>query len=312
MMTTNFSIFAGRLGGLFGLALLGWTLGRLGRLKADAAQALAHLVVDVTLPALIFVGISTFSMAGLPWPALLGAGFGLSCLGLALAWPFSRSKNVEFKGTFMFLVAVANSSFLPLPLASAIWGQEGTQYCLIYILGNNIFLLTIGIMLLQHDRVGHEKSSLTELFRHPQILAAVGALLWKGSGLETPDWASWTLNSLGQTTIPLAMVAIGALLGTSDGNSIGNKWVLGTVVGLRLLAAPALVLLGLKMIGIKGVLAGLVLLQAAMPSLASTAAYASRFGGDPVLGGKGSFWTSLGSLATLPLFLALGRLWGLY
>jgi predicted permease len=75
---------------------------------------------------------------------------------------------------------------------------------------------------------------------------------------------------------------------------------------------PAIVLVALKVLGIHGVLAGILVLQAAMPSLASAAAYASRFGGNPEMAGEGSFWTSLASIVTIPAFLLAGGLWGLF
>lgn len=312
MLMQNINILVGRILGLFAIAALGWALVRQRKLDEAATKGLAWIVVDVTLPCLIFVGIISFSTTALPWLVLMGAGFAMSCLGLGLAWTWTKLKKPLNKGTFLFAVAVANSSFLPLPLASALWGQAGVQHCLFYILGNNIFLLSIGLWLFSHDSSQTEKPLFINVISHPQGWAAILGLLWRLSGLKLPSWVFLSLSELGNATIPMAMLAVGGLMALNGDKPLENKGFIGPVLGLKLLLMPALVLLGLKMAGIHGVLAGLLLLQASMPSLASAAAYASRFGGAPELAGQASFWTSLGSIVTIPAFLLLGSAWGLF
>lgn len=299
-------ILGGRLAGLFGLACLGWFLVRRQFLDDSAMRSLAWIVVDVTLPALIFAGLTSLSLDGALAGKLFLGGLALSGLGLLLAWPISKLKNVDKKGTFLFSVAIANSSFLPLPLAGALWGEAGTQACLIYILGNNVFLLSLGVALFRLDRGASKNVDFTMLYRHPQAVAAMLGALFLGLGWVLPAWLGQSVHQLGQATIPMAMIATGGLLAASGRKMTENKAVLGLSLGLKLILLPALVLLGLKMLGIEGLLAGILLLQASMPSLASAAAYASRFEGDPVLAGNSSFWSSLAALGTIPLWMALG------
>lgn len=306
------SILIGRLAGLFLLAWLGWILAKRSILKHSVAKGLAWIVIDVTLPVLIFIGITSLSVDNLPWEGLLLGGFLLSGLGLLLGALALRLKSIENKGTFLFSVAIANSSFLPLPLAMALWGESGMSACLIYILGNNIFLFSVGISLFRLDGHALKNIDFSMLYRHPQAIAAGLGMLWRWGGQPLPHWLSVTLDGLGQSTIPLAMLATGGLLAASGHKIIENKGVLGLSLLLKLLVLPVLTLLILKNLRISGILAGILLLQACMPSLASAAVYASRFKGDPVLAGNSSFWSSLASLATIPAWMALGSAWGLF
>lgn len=308
----NLSLLLERLAGLFGVALLGWILTKRRFLNAEQIGGLAKVVVDVCTPALFFVAIVDFSATSLPFAALFIGGVAVSVLGLALAYPLSKLKNIENKGTFLFLVAVGNSTFLPLPLSQALWGEAGSLACLIFILGSNVFLFSWGIWLFHLDGEKSKKLEISMVFRHPQGWGALLGLVWRLSGWGLPAWIHFSLQGLGQSTIPMAMLATGGLIAAASGNPFENKAFLGTVAILRNLALPLVTLILLKTLGITGVLAGILLLQSAMPSLASSAAYASRFQGDPFLAGWGSFWTSLISLATIPLFLALGAAWGLY
>lgn len=312
MLMDNISLLVGRIAGLFAVAGLGWTLVRYRSLDAAATKGLAWIVVDVTLPCLIFIGIISFSVTSLPWLGLMGAGFAMSCLGLGLAWAWTKAKKTLNRGTFLFSVAVANSSFLPLPLASALWGESGVQHCLFYILGNNIFLLSIGLWLFSLDSDKTEKPLFSKVISHPQGWAAILALLWRLSGLKLPSWAFLSLSELGNATIPMAMLAVGGLMALNADKTLKNNGFIISGAVLKLLLMPALTLVGLKVLGIHGVLAGVLLLQASMPSLASAAAYASRFGGAPEWAGQASFWTSLASIVTIPAFLLLGASLGLF
>jgi malate permease and related proteins len=312
MFEQSFSILVGRLAGLFMLAWLGWILIKRSILEQSVAKGLAWIVVDVTLPVLIFIGMISLSVDSLPWQGLLLGGFLLSSLGLLLGALALRWKSIKNKGTFLFSVAIANSSFLPLPLAMALWGELGTAACLIHVLGNNVFLFSVGISLFRLDGHGLKNIDFSMLYQHPQAIAAALGLLWRWGGLPLPSWLYVTLDGLGQSTIPLAMLATGGLLAASGRKMIENKGVLGLSLALKLLVLPALTLLVLKSLEITGILAGILLLQACMPSLASAAAYASRFKGDPVLAGNSSFWSSLAALGTIPAWMALGSAFGLY
>lgn len=312
MFEQNFMLLLGRITGLMGLAAIGWLLVRRSILDHTVMKGLAWIVVDITLPALIFIGMISLSEHHLPVFALLAGGFLVSLAGLLVASWTLKLKKLKNKGTFLFTVAVANSSFLPLPLAYALWGDVGASACLIYILGNNFFVFSLGISLFRLDYGATKNIDFTMLYRHPQALAALLGLLWMAGGLSLPTWAFQTIEGLGQSTIPMAMLATGGLLAVSTRKVIGNRLFLWLGLGLKLVALPALTVLILKMTDIKGVLAGILLLQAAMPSLASAAAYASRFRGDPVLAGRSSFWSSLVALVTIPLWMALGAALGLY
>jgi predicted permease len=234
---------------------------------------------------------------------LIAGGFGLSVLGWLLgrlALGLSRNK-LENKGTFLFLCAVGNSSFLPLPLAEALWGQNGIQGCLFYILGNNLFLFSAGIGLLAGSQK-REKWLILKGILHPQALATGLALLSVAAGLAWPAWSLDAVTLLGKSTIPLAMLVAGGLLAGVDFKSIENIDLLGLSLGVKLLALPLVVGLALKTLQIKGIFADILFLEACMPCLASSGVYALRFGGDVKLASEGSFWSHLLALLTIPLF----------
>lgn len=292
---------------LFALMALGFALRRKGLLKAEALDGLAWIVIDVCMPALFFSGLMRGGLNSIEnkWFLVLG-GIGVSAVGLLVGAAAQRlsGKSIENKGTFLFLCAVGNSSFLPLPLAETLWGLPGLQSCLFYIIGNNLFLFSVGISLLA-GRGNAGKAFIFKGLLHPQAMATGLALASLASGLDWPSWTLQTAQGLGQATIPLAMLVTGGLLAGASLKSLENKGFLALSLGVKLLALPILVGLGLKTLGIQGVLAGVLFLEASMPSLASSGVYALRFGGDVKLASEGSFWSHLIALATIPALFML-------
>jgi predicted permease len=287
---------------LFLLMAVGFVLRRRQLITAETLAGLAWIVIDVCMPALFFSGLIRTASNSLENKGfMLLGGFGVSVLGLLvgqIALALSR-KSLDNKGTFLFLCAVGNSSFLPLPLAETLWGPAGLQTCLFYIIGNNLFLFSVGISLLA-GKGKAEKALYLKGLLHPQALATALALgsLWMGF-----SWPSWALNAatgLGAATIPLAMLVTGGLLAGASLKTIENKGFIALSQLVKLLALPVLVAVGLKSLGIEGVWAGVLFLEACMPSLASSGVYALRFGGDVKLASEGSFWSHLLSLATVP------------
>jgi malate permease and related proteins len=117
-----------------------------------------------------------------------------------------------------------------------------------------------------------------------------------------PLWCLDPLALLGKSTIPLAMLVTGALLASISFKSIENIKLLALSQTVKLLALPLVVGLILKSLGIKGIFAEILFLEATMPCLASSAVYALRFGGDVKLAVEGSFWSHALALGTVPLF----------
>ncbi len=236
-------------------------------------------------------------------------GLVVSSLGWALAAPVASRlglKNKD-KGAFLFLVAICNSSFLPLPLAKALWGEQGTYCVLGFLLGNNLFLMTVGIAMLRSQ--GSPKSTdFLRAFLHPQALGfGLGILLW-ALKIPIPAWLFDPVSALGEATLPLAMLATGGILALSGMPGKGEARLLAWAAGLKLLALPFLVLCAEKAFKINAfapIGAGVLMLEAAMPSLASAGVYAHRFGGNASLAASGSLITTLICPLTLPVWMAL-------
>jgi predicted permease len=307
------NILIAKLAGLAALIGLGYIFGRRNILNGEPLSRLAWLVIDVTMPALFFSGVSRngFIVENKGLIVAILGGLGVSALAMLLSWPLMRvlPLNYKEKGTFWFNCCIGNSSFLPLPLCYALWGNDGTLACLGYIMGNNLFLFTAGIGMLR-GLSKRKKNDILRVFLHPQALAFVLGLSCFYLKILIPQWFFESVQGLGQATIPLSMLVTGAILAGEGVRWKGKGAVYASLAGFKLLLLPAAVFICLKPLKngpFGGVGASVVLLEAAMPCLASAGAYASRFGGDSGLAAACSLITTLASPLTIPLWMTL---WG--
>jgi predicted permease len=310
---------------MFLVMLAGWAAARRRVLVAETTGVLSRLVVDLAFPALVFT-----QMLATVEPARLRSDLWILVYGLALV-PFSLLAALAVgrlrgatsdRRTFRFLIAVPNWVYLPLPIAEAMYGGDGTRFVLLCNIGAQLGLWTLGIVILTGTRL--TRASLTGLALNPGLLAAVAgiavACVWPMGrllvlGAPPPD-AGFGIRLLGagvdaakmtgSVTIPLALLIIGAQLAGLSANIVRpSLGVAGVLVG-RLIVAP---ILAMVLVHLGMALSGVILpewarltayLIAAMPAGVSSVMFIERFGGDRDLGALGILYTTLASFMTVP------------
>jgi hypothetical protein len=98
---------------------------------------------------------------------------------------------------------------------------------------------------------------------------------------------------------------IGFILADSDIKQLTMDWKVYAFSVLRLLIMPICVYLVLKNLGYEGLLLGVPVVISAMPAAANSAVIAAQFGSDYQLASRVIFISTLASIATIPIFVAL-------
>jgi predicted permease len=252
---------------------------------------------------------------------LVAGGIGHVLAGLFRVHPASRN-------TFVFVVGVPNWVFLPLPIAESLYGAEGVRVVLLFNVGAQIMLWTAAVRLL----AGHPPGGTTwrGVFMNPGILATVAGagvvLLWPEAATLGSMQAGFGprlfaevldggLKMLGSLTIPLSLLVTGAQLGElARADRSGVRAVTGVIAG-RLIVAPAVTLVLIRMVawGLNLPLTPAEFITLAvivtMPVAISCTMFVERFGGDPGLSATAIFYTTLLSLATVPLAVLICGVW---
>lgn len=318
-----------RTSGMFLVMLVGWFARRRESLSAESTAALSRLVVDIALPALIVHQmITTLDAATLRegWfvPLLAAATVVLAQLvGLATAPLFSRPGRE--RATYVFVVALSNWALLPLPIAEALYGDKGKLVVLLYNVGGLVMMWTLGLRTLRAGRNDRRDSSLRFLVTNPGLIATVGGIVL---ALALPQWRATpvphgvlgymgrlvmpALGMIGDLTVPLSLMLIGAQLANLPaGAHTGTRALAGAIVS-RLILAPLTLMLLMAAIVKAGFVPSetvrtTVTLISGMPVAVNCGVLAQRYDGDVSLASRAIFFTTLLSIVTVPALLIAAR-----
>ncbi len=305
---------------MFLVMIAGWLAARRGLWKPEAGLTLSRFLVDLVYPCYVIVQfirtVDTATLRG-SWivpvlgflVVLVGALVGL------LAGPAIR--NPVRRRTAIFLVAITNWIYLPLPIAEGLFGAEGVRTILLMNVGAQAAIWTVGVGILNPGL--SFRDSARHVLVNPGIIAtAIGLVLAVflpslGSGT---GWAAAfqpvlaAADLLGSLTIPLSLLIVGAQLGEKPISTLKPEPALGLVLLLRLVAAPAAALGLVHVAATLGLVIPEVprlcfLLVAAMPAALSCTLFTERYNGDSLLSSKVIFASTLASLVTVPAFFKL-------
>jgi predicted permease len=118
-----------------------------------------------------------------------------------------------------------------------------------------------------------------------------------------PGFLDQTLQLLGSSALPAGLLAVGAALRVERGRAspAAHAWWLG----VKLLATPLAAWACVRLLGLTGIEAGVLILFAALPTASSAYILAVRMGGDgPSVATQITVGT-VASMATIPLWMAI-------
>jgi malonate transporter and related proteins len=288
---------------IFALILMGWAARRWLEDADTFWRGLERLIYFVFFPALLFHTLSHARMDfGAATPMLLvGIGYTLAGMGLGYLSKFlfhdpPRVFASAFQCSFRF------NSYVGLAVAGAMHGQAGIA-AIGLLMG---FLVPLANVAAVAVLARHGKGDwLKSILGNPLILATAGGVAFSQAGLALPATLDAILELLSRASLPLGLIAVGAGMRLSGlGHARGHLWY---GVGVKLLVLPAIAWLLGRAAGLTGLWFDTALLLAALPH--STVAYllAVRMGADGQVTANQISVTTLLSMLTLPLWLALAH-----
>ena len=275
---------------IIAIIVLGYILQVKGWFGDAFGPNLSRLIMNVALPASIFVSVMKY----LTLDKLISLSGGLLYTFVAFisGYIVAYIAVVVFKvrpgrrGTMMNTFVNANTIFIGLPLNVALFGDQALPYFLIYYITNTISTWTLGVYLMTSDsKSGQSKE--TSKFDWKKLLPAplVGflvALLFLILRISIPDFATNTLTYVGNIVTPLSLIYIGIVLAKAGLNTITfDKDTIVTLVG-RFILAPLIMLLVLKFFApnMETVEFKTFMIQSATPALAVLPILANQGKGD--------------------------------
>ena len=227
-------------------------------LDSHSTTALAHLVTKCLYPALIYASITAnFTLQELfgHWSLPAGA-FMIMALGVVSGGIVSimmRFDSRPQKLGFRFQTTINNYSFLPIPLALFLLGDNAVAMLLFSTVGSELAVWTLGISALTGGKLSWR--SIRALVNMPMAAIAAAAvtlcitgavqafgaehMLSSGAVAHTADALLDALDLFGKGTIPVAMVVAGSRMAELRVHHLTGTPLM-TVAAMRLLIIPAI------------------------------------------------------------------------
>jgi predicted permease len=289
----------------------GFAMRKVDWLTEEADASLMRITINVMMPCLVFdsiLGNKAFQQPSNVFLAPL-VGFGTVAFGLLVALAVRKlvpARTPATRSTFAFSVAVYNYGYIPLPLAMLLFDRETVAVLFVHNVGVEIALWLFGLMLL----AGAGLRTSWRKFINPPLLAIVFTLTLNAlvQPEAVPAVVKTVAHLLGQCAIPLGLVLVGATMADHAHEFVRAQGGRVMAVGclLRLGVLPMGFLLLARFLPASVELKRVVVLQAAMPAAVFSIVLARHYAGDPATALRVVIATTLGSLATIPLWLRLG------
>lgn len=306
-MLTNFLTVAEQVVVLFLLIGVGALCAKTGIIKEVAIKSCSDLVLIVVTPCVI---IQSFQR---PFDAAMLKGLGLACLialsihivtillaHLLLHDPVAARERVLRVGAVL-----SNAGFMSLPLQNALLGEDGVFYGAAYVAIFNLILWSYGLVEMSGSR---QNLSPRKLILNPGVLSlAIGLMLFLAR-ITLPTVLASPMGHLAALNTPLPMLIIGFYLADTDLKAALRdwrsyaahpgcgcwwcrlpRWAFCICAGY---AAPLLVSM---------------IIAASAPVAASTTMFATKYDCDTGLSVNLVSLSTLLSLITMPLIVALAQ-----
>jgi len=272
---------------------------KLGIISDDVSAGMSKILVNITLPAMLIMGMQREFTAellsgGLMVLGLVAAQILVFC-GLGLLACILLKLPRGRRGAFASSIAFGNVGFMGIPIIVAVFGYDALFYAAIAQIPFNLLLFSLGIGLMAKD-VKRAKFRPNMAFFAALLGLAIFLIRW-----QIPQPIGITLHHLGGMTTPLSMLIMGAMIGKQRVKELVSDKTVLFLAMLKLIALPALTWLILRSF-IADVLAlGVIVTLSAMPTAVMVVICAKDNPQASEYASKAVFVTTALCLFTLPL-----------
>lgn len=300
------------------LALIGVIATKVNIIQRETKNGISRLIFNITLPFLIITRISSLDINKdvlLSWGMMIIITAFTIILFLNIGRLTSRLLKLPPKKATVHILhsGFGNIVFLGFPILDALFPQEGLLYGIIYFLTQNTLTWTVGIFILTREKQQSKLRHLKKLL-NPNTISFFIGLTMLLAGIQIPEFLFGSLQGLGQTTIYLAMLYIGALLADINLKSIGNQTSTFILSIQKLLIGPIAIIFLIKLImmwipfDIAQTALRVIILESAMPCGTIMVILARQYNKDDFYATQNMSVSTLLSIITLPFIFFLSQI----
>lgn len=296
-------IFLNVLTPVFLLVLLGYIAGPKLKLEARTLSRFAYFIL---IPAFVFdvLGKAQIQFGLALQMTLYTALVHLGCAGLGFIAARVLRRPPQMVAAYMLIAIFGNVGNFGLPMIKFRFPNEpaALEMSTVYFLAIMTVSFVVGVAAATWNKGGSLRAAIA-VIKTPALLAVPPAILANALHLTLPPMLARPIELLAAAMIPTMIVALGVQLSGAGLPRINLDMILPSAI--RLIAGPVLAVLLALPFGITGLERSVGVIQAAMPTavLASIIAFENDLIPEFVI--TSVLFSTLASVLTLTLVLAL-------
>ncbi len=311
MFLQNVQTAAMQVAVLYVIVAVGFICDRVGLYTEKAARLTNDLLFYIVTPAIIVQSFTSIVYTRESLRNLLLSflgGTALHVLAILISLPFFRKGDKHTANVYKFACVYGNVGYMALPLAAAVLGDEGVFFCSGVLIPFNIFAFTHGVHLMAGASGDEAKFHVKSLFLNPGVISVLIGLPLFLLHVTLPRILAEPVSYIASLNTPLAMLMFGTYLSKTDLRKMFLRKETYFVAFLKLLVLPAVMLGGLKLLGVPSVLCTALLISASAPTANNTVMFATKYGNDTAAASQTIAVVSFLSVLTMPLFIAAAQM----
>jgi len=297
---------------VFLVIALGWWLRRRDWLSDAFINEANRLVYWIGLPALLFISLAAAPHHGAPAGSLVVMVLGATAFTIGVALLVAQFMGIRRAavGTFVQATYRGNLAFVALPILGLLPAAQGPLYtaALLSLAPIMAFYNSAAVILLLSSQTPAGKGMTLrvarELARNPLIWSSAFGGLYGWQEWPMPVWLSHTVTTVGQMSLPLALICIGGALAATRLTGNRRRIAVASVCKLAVMPLCGWFLARLLGLGAAETQVGLIML--ATPTAAASYTMATQLGGDGELAAGSVALSTLFSVFALALVVAWG------
>ncbi len=298
----SFTYVLGRMISLAVMMLLGFAAYRGHLLDEKSTKAVTDLVVDITLPCMILASLAAAEASRKDVILMIVCGTALYGFFILLAELLPRFLPVkdEDMTCFKYYMAFTNNAFMGFPVIKALWGSRALVYASLMNISINVLIYSYGIGLFAKAAGGQNRLKPRDLLNIP-IASSVVTMILALIPFHFSGAAQFTLETIGDATVPLSMIVVGATLASRPLSGLFERIDLYIFALFRMLILPLIVFALLWFLPISPMIKGVMVVISAMPGSANGVLFAHQYRTNRTLSSRYVFISTVLSVITIPL-----------
>ena len=293
---------------LFLVIALGYGLLKIKILDVGFNKRLTSLLLSVTTPALIVSSVLSTTLekdiSKIAFVFIVGViiFIVLPILGFIIVKIMKVPTHQQ--GLYIFMTMFSNIGFMGFPVMKSIFGNEAVFLTAIFNMLFNLLVFTVGIVFMNYHSTAKIKMNARQLLS-PGVISSLIALLIYLTEIQVPDVIASTITMVGDITTPIAMMLIGSTLATIPLKEVFNEIRVYPFTILKQIIIPIIAYPVLSFFIQDPLILGVSLIMIAMPVGNIAVLFATEYQKDVALAAKTVFMTTLLSIITIPVIVAL-------